>query len=82
MKNVVRQVAVLGLAMLLVCVMGRLALRNTYVDRIPVSRKPGAGGEMRLVSGGGQQAVVDPGAPQPSENGVQVALKASQPGEV
>jgi len=82
MKNVVRQVALLGLALLLVCVLGRLALRNTYVDRIPVSRKPGAGGEVRLVSSDGQQAVVDPGAPQPSENDVQVSLKATQPGEV
>ncbi|MBQ6347962.1 MAG: YdcF family protein [Clostridia bacterium] len=81
MKNVVRQVALLGLALLLVCVLGRLVLRNTYVDRIPVTRKQGTGGEMRLVSGSGQQDVVDPGAPQPSENGVQVALKATQPGE-
>ena len=29
MKNVVRQVALLGLALLLVCLLGRLALRNT-----------------------------------------------------
>ena len=81
MKNVVKQVALLGLALLLVCVLGRLALRNTYVDRIPVPREPGAGGEMRLVSGDGEQAVLDPGAPQTSEDGVQVTLKATQPGE-
>ena len=29
-------------ALLLVCIIGRLALRNTYVDRIPVNRAQGA----------------------------------------
>lgn len=81
MKNVVRKVALLALALMLACVVGRLALRNTYVDRIPVARKPGTGDEMRLVPGSGQQVVVDAGAPKALENGVQVALKASQPGE-
>ena len=50
MKNVVRQVALLGLALLLMCALGRLALRNTYVDRISVNRRHGTGGEMRLMS--------------------------------
>ncbi len=81
MKDVVKQVALLGLALLLGCALGRLALRNTYVDRIPVNRRYGAGGEMRLVSGGGQQDVVAPGTPQLSGNDVQVTLKATQPGE-
>ena len=81
MKNVVKQVALLGLALLLMCALGRLALRNTYVDRISVNRRHGAGGEMRLMSVAGQQAVVDPGALQPSGSDVQVTLKATQPGE-
>lgn len=81
MKNVVRQVALLGLALLLGCMLGRLALRNTYVDRISVNRRHGTGGEMRLMSVAGQQAVVDPGALQPSGSDVQVTLKATQPGE-
>lgn len=81
MKNVVKQVALLGLALLLGCMLGRLALRNTYVDRISVNRRHGAGGEMRLMSVAGQQSVVDPGALQPSGSGVQVTLKATQPGE-
>ena len=81
MKNVVRQVVLLGLALLLMCALGRLALRNTYVDRISVNRRHGTGGEMRLMSVAGQQAVVDPGALQPSGSDVQVTLKATQPGE-
>ena len=81
MKNVVRQVALLGLALLLGCMLGRLALRNTYVDRISVNRRHGTGGEMRLMSVDGQQSVVDPGALQPSGSDVQVMLKATQPGE-
>lgn len=81
MKNVVKQVALLGLALLLLCVLGRLALRNTYVDRITINRTHATGNGMRLEPNGGQQEVVNPGEPQASGSEMQVALRAAQPGE-
>lgn len=81
MKQVVKQVALLGMALLLVCVAGRLMLRNTYVDRIPVARTQGGGGAMRFIPGGGNHDAVAPGTPTAAGDDVRVALRATQPGE-
>lgn len=82
MKKAVRQVALLGAALLLICIIGRLTLRNTYVDRIPVKRAQGKEGAFRLVSGGGrQEGVVKPGEPKASGDGMQVSLQAARSGE-
>ena len=81
MKNVVKQVALLGLALIMVCVAGRLAMRNTYVDRIPMAGDQGAGNPMRLVQGGGGREIMNPGELLVSGEDVQVSLRATQPGE-
>ena len=82
MKNVVKQVALLGLALLLVCLTGRLLLRNTYVDRISVAQGHGKDSAMQLVPGGGEQGAVQPGEPRAMDGDVQVSLRAAEPGEV
>ena len=81
MKRVFKQVALLGIALAVACVLGRLLLRNTYVDRIPVKR-PEAGGVMRLIANGGSRDAVAPGQPVEAGGDVQVALQATRPGEV
>ena len=81
MKNVVKQVVLLGMLLLLACIAGRLFLRNTYVDRIPVARAAGEGGTVRLISGGGVRDALSPGQPIAAGEDVRVALQATKPGE-
>ena len=82
MKQVVKQVALLGMALILLCVAGRLLLRNTYLDRIPVARTQGGGGEMRFIPGDGNRGIVTPGTPTATGDDVRVTLQATQPGEI
>ena len=80
MKNVVRQMALLVGVLLLACVVCRLATRNVYVDRIPVAQ--GAGAAVRIVPDSGRQGeIVKPGEPTASRDGIQVTLRAGEPGE-
>ena len=82
MKQVVKQVALLGMALILLCAAGRLLLRNTYLDRIPVARTQGGGGEMRFIPGDGNRGIVTPGTPTATGDDVRVTLQATQPGEI
>ena len=82
MKQVVKQVALLGMALILLCAAGRLLLRNTYLDRIPVARTQGGGGEMRFIPGDGNRGIVTPGTPTVTGDDVRVTLQATQPGEI
>jgi len=81
MKNVVRQVAMLGMLLLLACIAGRLLLGNTYVDRIPVTRAAGDAVTMRPLSGGEAREALSPGEPTAAGDDVRVALQATKPGE-
>ena len=82
MKQVVKQVALLGMALILLCAAGRLLLRNTHLDRIPVARTQGGDGEMRFIPGDGNRGIVTPGTPTATGDDVRVTLQATQPGEI
>ena len=80
MKNVLRRVALLAGALLLICVACRLATRNVYVDRISVAR--GGAAAVRLVPEGGQrEEIVKPDEPKATGDGIEVSLQAGKPGD-
>ena len=74
MKRAVSQVALLAGVLFLVCVVCRLTMRNTYVDRIPVAQGQRMDQSVRLVTQDGhREDVLNPGVPMAAARGSSIS---------
>ena len=81
MKKTTRQIAVLALILLAVCVICRLAMRNTYTISMPLYGEPRVPGDdgMHLVME--EMDIIEPGAPERSAGSIRLPVRPKNPGK-